>query len=52
VVFGGITALMGCYIGFNAQGGAEGVGNATIRSFVWSCLLILACDFVLAMLLF
>jgi len=52
VVFGGITALMGCYIGFNAEGGAEGVGNATIRAFVWSCLLILASDFLLAMLLF
>jgi phospholipid/cholesterol/gamma-HCH transport system permease protein len=52
LVFGGITALMGCYIGFNAEGGAEGVGNATIRSFVWSCLLILASDFLLAMLLF
>lgn len=52
VVFGGITALMGCYIGFHAEGGAEGVGNATIRSFVWSCLLILTADFILAMLLF
>ena len=52
VVFGSITSLMGCYIGFNAEGGAEGVGNATIRSFVWSCLLILVCDFILAMLLF
>lgn len=51
-VFGGITALMGCYIGFNAEGGAEGVGNATIRAFVWSCLLILASDFLLALLLF
>ena len=52
VVFGSITSLMGCYIGFNAEGGAEGVGNATIHSFVWSCLLILVCDFILAMLLF
>ncbi len=52
VVFGGITALMGCYIGFRAEGGAEGVGNATIQSFVWSCMLILTSDFILAMLLF
>lgn len=52
LVFGGITALMGCYIGFNAEGGAEGVGNATIRAFVWSCLLILASDFLLALILF
>jgi phospholipid/cholesterol/gamma-HCH transport system permease protein len=52
VAFGGITSLMGCYIGFHAEGGAEGVGNATIRSFVWSCLLILVGDYVLAMLLF
>lgn len=51
-VFGAITALMGCHIGFAARGGAEGVGMATIRAFVWSCLLILVSDYVLAMILF
>ncbi len=50
--FGAITALMGCHIGFATRGGAEGVGMATIRAFVWSCLLILVSDYVLAMILF
>jgi phospholipid/cholesterol/gamma-HCH transport system permease protein len=52
VVFGAITALMGCHIGFSTYGGAEGVGLATIRAFVWSCLLILVTDYALAMVLF
>jgi len=52
LVFGAITALMGCHIGFATTGGAEGVGLATIRAFVWSCLLILIMDYVLAMMLF
>ena len=51
-VFGAITALMGCHIGFSTRGGAEGVGLATIRAFVWSCILILVMDYVLAMILF
>jgi phospholipid/cholesterol/gamma-HCH transport system permease protein len=52
VVFGGSTAIIGCYIGFNAEGGATGVGHATIQAFVWSCLLILTNDFILATILF
>jgi phospholipid/cholesterol/gamma-HCH transport system permease protein len=51
-VFGAITSLMGCYIGLNTSGGAEGVGRATILAFVWSSLLILICDYILATLLF
>jgi phospholipid/cholesterol/gamma-HCH transport system permease protein len=50
--FGGIIALNGTYIGMNAKGGAEGVGKATIRSFVFSALGILVMDYVLATLLF
>jgi phospholipid/cholesterol/gamma-HCH transport system permease protein len=52
VVFGGLTALMGCHIGFKTEGGAEGVGLATIRSFVMSSALILVLDYVLWTLLF
>ena len=51
-VFGGITALIGCYIGINTEGGAEGVGKSTIQSFVWSSLLILMGDYILAVVLF
>ena len=52
VVFGGITSLLGCHIGFKTQGGAEGVGLSTIKSFVTSAALILILDYVLWMLLF
>jgi len=50
--FGALTAIMGCYIGFNTKGGAEGVGISTIQAFVWSSLLILVSDYFLAALLF
>lgn len=52
VIFGGITALLGCHIGFRTTGGAEGVGKATIRSFVLSAASILILDYLLWMLLF
>jgi phospholipid/cholesterol/gamma-HCH transport system permease protein len=52
VIFGGVTALLGCHIGFRTQGGAEGVGLSTIRSFVISAALILILDYVLWMFLF
>lgn len=50
--FGGFTSLLGCHIGFRTEGGAEGVGKATIRSFVVSAALILILDYVLWMFLF
>ncbi|WP_348342621.1 ABC transporter permease [Ignavibacterium sp.] len=52
IFFGGVTALLGCHIGFRTEGGAEGVGLATIRSFVVSAALILILDYVLWMLIF
>lgn len=52
LVFGGGTALVGCAIGFETQGGAEGVGHATIKAFVFSSAFILVADYVLAMILF
>ena len=52
VVFGGVTALLGCHIGFHTSGGAEGVGQATIRSFVMSAAMILILDYFLWMLIF
>ena len=52
VVFGGVTALLGCHIGFRTHGGAEGVGQATIRSFVLSAAMILILDYFLWTLLF
>jgi phospholipid/cholesterol/gamma-HCH transport system permease protein len=52
VIFGGVTALLGCHIGFRTEGGAEGVGLSTIRSFVLSAALILILDYVLWTLMF
>jgi phospholipid/cholesterol/gamma-HCH transport system permease protein len=52
VFFGGVTSLLGCHIGFKTEGGAEGVGSSTIRSFVMSAALILILDYLLWMLLF
>lgn len=50
--FGGVTALLGCHIGFRTSGGAEGVGLSTIRSFVISSAMILILDYVLWTLIF
>lgn len=44
VFFGMIIALVGCYEGFNVEGGAEGVGSATRNSVVAMFILIIACD--------
>lgn len=52
LVFGGGTALIGCSIGMHARGGAEGVGKATIKAFVYSSGFILVFDYILAMILF
>lgn len=46
-VFGFIVALMGCYHGYNATGGARGVGRAATQAMVWSGVLIFATDYVL-----
>jgi phospholipid/cholesterol/gamma-HCH transport system permease protein len=50
--FGGTTAIIGCYVGFSTSGGAEGVGQATIRSFVLASALILLNDYLLSVILF
>jgi phospholipid/cholesterol/gamma-HCH transport system permease protein len=34
LVFGAGISILGCYYGFNAQGGAEVVGQAAIKAFV------------------
>ena len=42
--FGFLITVVGCYQGFNTQGGAEGVGAATTRAVVISSMLILVFD--------
>lgn len=52
VVFGIIIALVSCYEGLNAKGGAEGVGQATTRSVVISFILIISADCLLTALFY
>lgn len=47
VVFGAIIGLIGCFQGFRATGGAEGVGRATTVSVVLTLILILIWDYIL-----
>jgi phospholipid/cholesterol/gamma-HCH transport system permease protein len=51
-MFGLVIGLVGCYEGFNAKGGAQGVGLATTTSVVISSVLILVLNFVFAIMLF
>lgn len=45
--FGAAIAVISCYQGFHCGAGAEGVGQASTRSFVWSFVAILMLDFFL-----
>lgn len=51
-VFGGIIAMSGIYFGMNTEGGAEGVGKATMSAVVTSMLAILVADYIMAAVLF
>jgi phospholipid/cholesterol/gamma-HCH transport system permease protein len=51
-VFGMIIAIIGCYQGFNTQGGAEGVGKSTTRAVVMSSLLILIANYFITAMFF
>jgi phospholipid/cholesterol/gamma-HCH transport system permease protein len=46
-VFGFIVGIVGCYKGYTAEGGTEGVGRASTTSVVLASLLILIFDMVL-----
>ncbi len=52
VLFGLAIGANGCYFGFNVEGGAEQVGRAATRAVVVSAAMILAFNFVVAMVYF
>jgi phospholipid/cholesterol/gamma-HCH transport system permease protein len=52
MVFGILIAVVSCYKGFNAEGGAEGVGKATTGAVVISSMLILISDYFMTAMLF
>ncbi len=51
-VFGFLVALMGCYHGYNSEGGAQGVGQATTNAVVSASILILSFNYVITSLFF
>jgi len=51
-LFGLLIGTNGCYFGFNVMGGSEQVGRATTRAVVASATMILAVDFLIAMVFF
>jgi len=51
-IFGIIISMIGCFYGFNAKGGAEGVGRATTGAVVTASVLILVSDYFVATVLF
>ena len=52
VFFGLIITVVGCFAGSKAKGGAEGVGKVTTITVVYSSILILVMDFIVAAMLF
>lgn len=50
--FGLILSLVACFKGFNAGGGARGVGVATTKSVVLSSVLILFSDYLMTAIMF
>jgi phospholipid/cholesterol/gamma-HCH transport system permease protein len=51
LVFGGIIAQVGCYVGFKTTGGARGIGESTTRSVVVSFVLIMIANYFLTRLM-
>lgn len=52
IFFGFIITSIGCFSGSKASGGAEGVGKVTTQTVVYSAILILVMDFLVAWILF
>lgn len=51
LVFGFVITSIACYTGYNAEGGAEGVGKATTRAAVLGCVWVLFSDYLCAAIL-
>lgn len=48
LVFGFVITSIACYTGYNAGGGAQGVGQATTRAAVLGCVYVLLTDYLCA----
>jgi phospholipid/cholesterol/gamma-HCH transport system permease protein len=51
-VFGFLITLMGCYHGYNSDGGAQGVGRATTNAVVSASILILVFNYAITEIFF
>ncbi len=47
-VFGFLLTSISCYVGYNARGGAEGIGRAATEAAVLSAIYVLVADYILA----
>ena len=52
VAFGGTIALISCSCGYQASGGAKGVGLATNKAVVWSLVAIVIWDLIFSITFF
>lgn len=48
VAFGFLITSIPCYVGFQAEGGARGVGRSATRAAVGACVFVLVADYLLA----
>lgn len=51
IVFGFLITSIACYVGFQAEGGARGVGRSATRAAVGACMFVLIADYLLAILM-
>jgi phospholipid/cholesterol/gamma-HCH transport system permease protein len=51
-VFGATLSIIGCFKGYNASGGARGVGNATTSAVVMASVMIFVMDYILTAVMF
>ncbi len=52
MVFGFVIATVSCYLGYTAKGGAEGVGQASTRSVVFSSIMLIVVNVLLVRMIF
>jgi phospholipid/cholesterol/gamma-HCH transport system permease protein len=48
LVFGGFIGMIGTYIGYNAKGGAKGVGEATTTAVVYAAVVVFVMDYFMS----
>jgi len=52
LVFGISIGLVSCWVGLHSQRGASGVGRAAINAFVYTAILVLAADYLVAVIVY